>query len=33
MDLNVMTFNVESVKVRTVQGVPISVTAIAEVCI
>ncbi|XP_065068590.1 flotillin-1-like isoform X2 [Rhopilema esculentum] len=30
MDLNVMTLNVESVKVRTVQGIPITVTAIAE---
>ena len=33
INLNVMTLNVESVKVYTVQGVPISVTGIAQVSI
>ena len=33
ISLNVMQLNVESQKVYTVQGVPISVTGIAQVCI
>ena len=33
INLNVLTLNVESSKVYTVQGVPISVTGIAQVCV